>query len=156
MLERYLGSDGKGSIDWESLSFGAPTVIGLAQLCGQAMMGPTLSTEDISVEAKTILYLARDRGILELRGTNDAFESCERLLTIFIECSDDQSIALKAPGNVRQSVKFLEGFRQACQAGLVLHHLQREFSLSALGFDFAEQLREEELEETLSFAQHSE
>lgn len=156
MLERYLGSDGKGSIDWESMSFGAPTVIGLAQLCGQALMGPTRSTADISVEAKTILFLARERGILELRGTNDAFESCERLLTIFIECSDDQSIALKAPGNVRQSVKFLEGLRQACQAGLVLHHLQREFSLSALGFEFAEQLREEELEETLSFAQRSE
>jgi hypothetical protein len=156
VLERYLGSDGKGSIDWESMSFGAPTVIGLAQLCGQAMMGPRRSTEDISLEAKTILYLARERGILELRGTNDAFESCERLLTIFIECSDDQSIALKAPGNVRQSVKFLEGLRQACQAGLVLHHLQREFSLSALGFDFAEQLREEELEEILSFAQRSE
>lgn len=156
VLERYLGSDGKGSIDWESMSFGAPTVIGMAQLCSHAMMGPMRALEELSIEAKAILYLARERGILELRGTNDAFESCQRLLTIFIECSNDQSIALKAPGNVRQSVKFLEGLRQACQAGLVLHHLQREFSLSAQGFDFAEQIDEGELAEVLEYAQRSE
>jgi len=156
VLERYLGSDGKASIDWESMSFGAPTVIGMAQLCSHAMMGPVRSPEELSIEAKAILFLARERGILELRGTNDAFESCERLLTVFIECGDDQSIALKAPGNVKQTVKFLEGLRQACQAGLVLHHLQREFSLSALGFDVAEKLSEDELTEILEYAQRSE
>ena len=156
MLERYLGSEGSPSLDWESMGFGAPMIMGMAQLCSQAMAGPHYSADNLSIEGKAILFLARERGILELRGTNDAFESCQRLLTVFIECEDDQFIALKAPGNVRQTVKFLEGFRQACQAGLLFHHLQREFSLSTRGFDFADQLNESELETILEFAQRSE
>jgi hypothetical protein len=54
--------------------------------------------------------------------------------------------------NPEQTVKFLEGFRQLCQHGLVIHHLQRDFSLSALGFQLAQSLNPEDYASSLKFA----
>jgi hypothetical protein len=54
--------------------------------------------------------------------------------------------------NPEQTVKFLEGFRQLCLHGLVLHHLQRDFSLSASGFVFAGSLNKDDYAASLSFA----
>ena len=153
MLERYLGADKRGSIDWESMGVGAPTIIGLARLCSEAMSCPNRNIDDLSLEAKAILFLCRQRGIFELRGTNDAFDSCDRLLTIYVELDEDQVVALKATGNVRQSVRFLEGLRQACEAGLILHQLNREFSLSASGYKLADKIDESEVTELLAFVQ---
>jgi len=150
MLERFLGNDRRRSLDWDSLSHGAPTIIGLAHLAADAMASPCAALESLSSEARCILFLARECGIIDLRGSNDAFERTDRLLMVHVQQKDGRVVVLKTAGNVRGTVRFLEGLRQLCAAGLVVHHLQSEFSLSSLGFDLAQSLTAEGLEADLS------
>lgn len=153
MLERFLSEDRRRSMDWDSLSAGAPTVLALARLAAESWVLPARETEGLSVEARAILFLARDRGVIELRATNDAFDSADRLLVVQIETSAEQRVALRTPGDPRGTMKFLEGLRQLCECGLVIHHLQREFSLTGRGFALAESLNQAGLESALQAAQ---
>lgn len=153
MLERFLSEDRRRSMDWDSLTAGAPTVLALARLASEAWVEPMLELEKLSVEARALLYLARDRGILELRGTNDAFDSAERLLMVHIEVGPERVVVMKTPGNARGTMRFLEGLKQLCQAGLIVHHMQREFSLSERGFEASRSLSATGLEEALQAAQ---
>ena len=71
-----------------------------------------------------------ERGILEVKGCNTAYESPSRLLTVFVELEDESQIRFRDPRDAQQNVRFLEGFRQLCANGLVMHHLYHEFSLT--------------------------
>ena len=153
MLERLLGEARRRSSDWESLSFGAPTLLGFAHLAASAMSQPQRSPHELSDEARAILVLARHRGLIELRGTNDAFAGCDRLLMVHLETEEDRVVRLRFPGDVRRTVRFLEGLRQLCEAGLVLHHLQREFTLSDAGFQFADTIDPQSVSELLDAAE---
>jgi hypothetical protein len=68
------------------------------------------------------------------------------LLAVYVELTDTQTIAFRDPGNPEVTVAFLEGFRQLCRKGLVMHHIHRDFSLSLLGFQVARTIDREEVQ----------
>jgi len=135
---------------WEALGAGAPVLVALAQLCSQAMVErvtpkPT-TAEGLLPEAKAILVAARDRGVVEVRGVNTAFDPAARLLAVYVELDESQTIAFRDPERPETTVLFLEGFRQLCELGLVMHHLHRDFSLTALGFELARTISKQEVQ----------
>ena len=153
MLERFLGSDNQLALGWNELGSGVPTLVAFAQLCSQAIARDARADQSLSPEARAILFTARKRGILEVKGNNTAYESQSRLLTIFVENEDQSQIRFRHPGDVRQNVRFLEGFREPCLGGLVMHHLFHEFSLTASGFELADTVSAEGLENLLELRQ---
>lgn len=119
---------------WEQLGVGAPTIIACAMLCSKAMVDGPQSDAPLSSEAETILWATKDRGVLELKGTYTAYSGASRLLAVSIERPDETTLEFRSEKNVELTVAYLEGFRQLCQHGLILHHLFRDFSLSQAGF----------------------
>ncbi len=130
---------------WDELGAGAPTVVALAALCSQAMLATHPSTPPLSLPARTILYAARERGVLEIKGTYDAFNATARLLAVCVLLEDERSLVFLSPEEPELTVRFLDGFRELCRGGLVMHHLYREFSLTGRGFDRARQIPREEV-----------
>lgn len=135
---------------WEALGAGAPVLVALAQLCSQAMVGrdaakPT-TADGLMPEAKAILVAARDRGLVEVRGVNTAFDPAARLLAVYVELDPNQTIAFRDPENPEITISFLEGFRQLCERGLVMHHLHRDFSLTKRGFEIARTIQKREVQ----------
>jgi hypothetical protein len=134
---------------WEALGAGAPVLVALAQLCSQAMVDgvaakPT-SVEGMMPEAKAILVAARGRGVIEVRGVNTAFDPAARMLAVYVEIDETQTIAFRDPNEPEVTVRFLEGFRQLCALGLVMHHLHRDFSLSTAGFELAKLIQRDDV-----------
>ena len=82
---------------WEALGAGAPVLVALAQLCSQAMVVriPHKSTlaDGLLPEAKAVLVAARKRGVIEVRGVNTAFDPAARLLAVYVEIDESQTIA---------------------------------------------------------------
>ena len=154
MLSRNLGSNDLQASSWQDLGFGAATILGFANLCSRAMTIPpdSISLDDLSPEAKTILASAAERGTIDIRASREPFDSAERFLAVCVEYALDQRLLFLQKDNPKQTVQFLEGFRQLCQAGLIMHHLQKDFSLSAQGFKLAKQLNRAEFESLISFA----
>jgi hypothetical protein len=153
MLERFLGNDGQLSALWRDLGEGAPTLIALAQLCSQAIVRGAVEADSLSLEARTLLYAARDRGMFEVKGSNTAYESPSRVLTVFVETDAHAQIRFRHPREIRQNIRFLEGFRELCGGGLVMHHLYHEFSLTSAGFELAQSLTSDGLEPLLELGQ---
>tara|TARA_B110000495_G_scaffold47691_1_gene39746 strand:+ start:2688 stop:3182 length:495 start_codon:yes stop_codon:yes gene_type:complete len=159
MLLRNLNNTDASAASWEDLAYGAPTIIGFAELCRQRISSPLshIAAEfdlnhELSMEAKTILAAAADRGTIDIRANQDSFNSAERFLAVCVEYELEKRLLFLQKENPEQTVKFLEGFRQLCLHGLVLHHLQRDFSLSASGFVFAGSLNKDDYAASLSFA----
>lgn len=125
---------------WEALGNAAPTLVALAQLCSQRWVqrpSDETSLEGLSEEATTILVTARHRGVIELRAMNSAFDSAARLLAVYVENEPDNRIVFRDKDRPEVTVRFLEGFRQLCERGLIIHHLYGEFSLAPHGIDLA-------------------
>jgi hypothetical protein len=59
---------------------------------------------------------------------------------------ETQTIAFRDPQVPEVTIRFLEGFRQLCSFGLVMHHIHRDFSLTSRGFDIARTLKREEVQ----------
>lgn len=159
MLLRNLNASNNSATSWEDLAFGAPTIIGFSELCRQQLASPLSAPEaeidlnqELSIEAKTILAAAANRGTIDIRANKDSFNSAERFLAVCVESELEKRLLFLQKENPEQTVKFLEGFRQLCQHGLVLHHLQRDFSLSASGFEFAKSLNAADYASSLKFA----
>jgi len=135
---------------WEALGSGAPILVALAQLCSQAMVDLTapksITAESLSPEAKAILVAARERGVIEIKPVNTAFDPAARLLAVYVELDASQTIAFRDPDDPEVTVAFLEGFRQLCRAGLVMHHIYRDFSLTVFGFQLARTLDRQEVQ----------
>lgn len=134
---------------WEALGAGAPVLVALAQLCSQAMVDGVaakhVSVEGLVPEAKAILVAARGRGVIEVRGVNTAFDPAARMLAVYVEIDETQTIAFRDPNEPEVTVRFLEGFRQLCALGLVMHHLHRDFSLSTAGFELAKTIQRDDV-----------
>jgi hypothetical protein len=96
-------------------------------------------------EAKAILVAARGRGVIEVRGVNTAFDPAARMLAVYVEIDETQTIAFRDPNEPEVTVRFLEGFRQLCALGLVMHHLHRDFSLSTAGFELAKLIQRDDV-----------
>lgn len=153
MLPRFLGEDGRARINWEEMGQGAPTLIGLARICSDALISPTRNPESLSVEAKLVLFLAKSRGVIHVMGNNDEFDPADRFLTVHVEVTPDKMVSLKFREEPKQTIRFLEGFKELCEAGLVIHHLYREFSLSLKGFDLAEKVALEEVQSLMKYTE---
>lgn len=131
---------------WEALGAGAPVLVALAQLTSQAIIDqPECDPAKLSGEAKAILVAAKARGVIEIKGSHTAFEAPSRMLAVYIEIDDTRTIAFRDPEKPEVTVRFLEGFRQLCAYGLVVHHTHRDFSLTQQGFDLARSLPTKEL-----------
>ncbi len=155
MLFRNLSGDDRQATQWQDLGYGAPTIIGFANLCSQALTQPTgrqESADDLSVEARTILVAAANRGTIDIRADRDSFNSAERFLAVCVEYELEKRLLFLQKEDPEQTIRFLEGFRELCQSGLVIHHLQKDFSLSAAGFHMARSLNRDEFESLLRFA----
>lgn len=134
---------------WEALGAGAPVLVALSQLSSQAMAdcdSLTPASAELLPEAKAILYAAKDRGMIELKAQNAAFEAPSRMIAVYVEIDETQTIAFRDPLKPEITVRFLEGFRQLCSTGLVMHHIYRDFSLTSKGFELARQLEKEEVQ----------
>lgn len=156
MLQRNLSNyDGSGPTWWQDLGQGAPTIAGFAMLCSRAL-GDGVTGTDLAIEgdqpqpirvedslnadAKVILALAARRGTFEIRGKQNGFDSVQRFLAVAVEVDVDSWRLLLDKSNPRQTIRFLEAFGLLCQHGLIIHHLQREFSLSSRGFALGDRL----------------
>ena len=125
----------------------------MAQLCSRAIVAGPLADDELSPEAKVILFTAGQRGILEIRGSNTAYESPSRLLTVIVELDAEARVRFRDPGNIEQNVRFLEGFRQLCAHGLVMHQLCHEFTLTVAGFQRASTICPDEIQGLLELGQ---
>ncbi|GIW57027.1 MAG: hypothetical protein KatS3mg110_3092 [Pirellulaceae bacterium] len=136
----------------EPLASGMITIWALAQLAARALAGLVPPPEELSCEAKAILFAARQRGMLEIKGSNAAFERSERLLAVHVEQDEELAICFRSRRNPRFTIRCLEGFRQLCAAGLVMHHFSSEFSLTEAGFREAARVGQEEVQAILDEA----
>ena len=73
-------------------------------------------------------------------------------MAICIEIDENRRLLFRQKDQPRETMKFIDGFRQLCQSGLVLHHLQRDFSLTRQGFDQADLLDVDAFSELREFA----
>lgn len=115
-------------------------------------MDPLTLLSSLSTEAKTLLFVAAERGVLEIRVHKDGFDSVERFLAICVERQPEKRLLFLRKEQPQQTVRFLDGFRQLCEKGLVIHHLQGDFSLSSQGFELAKTLEPAELKQSIEFA----
>ncbi|HIF31450.1 MAG: hypothetical protein ABGX07_16240 [Pirellulaceae bacterium] len=134
---------------WEQLGVGAPTIVACALLCAKALHdGPQIDAE-LSQEAETLLWAARQRGMIEIKGVYTAFTGPARLLAVYVEQPDDTSLEFRCKDDVEFTVRCLEGFRQLCQHGFIWHHLFRDFSLSQFGFERAQNVDAEQAQKLI-------
>lgn len=140
--------DRVGFAAWEELGAGAPTIVAYARLCSLAMLGQCAEGE-LSQAARAILFAARNQGVLEIKGSYTQFEAPNRLLAVCVQLEDGEDLVFKSRSEPERTVRMLEGFRELCSKGLILHHLFREFSLSAAGFERARTIEVAEVESLL-------
>lgn len=144
--EKIYSRDGREMVVWEELQAGAPTLIAYARLCSMALAHGVCEPEKpLTAEALCILYAARRRGAIEIKGAHSAFESSERFLGICVELDSERSFLLKRRDDPELNIRFLEGFRQLCAAGLVMHHQFRDFSLTVPGLEWARRIDRSEV-----------
>ena len=106
----------------------------------------------LSLEAKTLLYAAKDRGTLEVKGSNRAFDAPGRMLAVYVEAAVDRTLIFRSRENPAFTIRFLAGFRELCQAGLIMHHIYHEFSLTRDGLERGAAIPLAEVEKMLAMA----
>ena len=135
---------------------GYPVVSALAMLSAQAIVKGEFDANDtletLTPEAKMLLLVARVRGTFEMRATKDSFDSTERFLAVCVETESGVFLVFRRKDQPRQTVRFIEAFAELCRVGLVIHHQQKEFSLSTHGYTMAESVSADELKDLIDFA----
>ena len=153
MLQPYLGDkNARWAETWQELGEGAPTLAGYARLCSLALAGQAQPDLPLSLEAKAILYAAREHGVIELKGANRAFDAPARLLAVHVETGPQQTTIFRSRDKPEVTIRFLAGFRELCQAGLAMHHIYGDFSLTREGFERARSVEHAEVAELLKDA----
>jgi hypothetical protein len=123
---------------WEALGQGAPLLVALAQLCSERWsQGAAVPLEELSPTARAILYAARGRGVIEIRAVNSAFDAAARLLAVYVEVDEEHTLVFRDQRKPEVTLQFLDGFRELCTRGLIIHHIHRDFSLAPVAFDLA-------------------
>jgi len=154
-LETAQSFHGEMAASWEALGSGGPTLAALAAVCAQAIIHPPptdSSEKSLGLEAQAILFSARNRGVIEVRGVRTAFEAPGRLLAVYVEEDESRTIAFRSQTHPEVTVRFFDGFCELCRAGMILHHLQRDFTLSRLGFERARRISHQDIAEKLAEA----
>jgi len=158
MLQRNLVNNRPlESLVWEDLTNGVPTISALASLSsevlGDRQSDPSLNDlNGLSLEARAILKLASKTGSISIRGDKNAFEPEERYLAICVEMPESRRLEFRISGDPQRTIRFLEGFRQLCCHGLVMHQLMNEFSLTAVGFEVANTVNHTDVEKHVAMA----
>jgi hypothetical protein len=134
---------------WHELGQGTPTIAGLAWACSISLATGGDKQIVLSPEAKAILYAARNRGLLEIKASNRAFESPARMLAVYVETDAEHAILFRVKDNPACTIRFLAGFRELCAAGLVMHQIYQEFSLTRAGLEMAQTVPEAAVEKLL-------
>ncbi len=153
MIPRNTQAVSTTALDMHNMSSGLPTVLGLAMLASRALSGEIEAIEKLSDEAQVLLHCAAERGVFEIRGNPDAFDSTDRLLAVCVEGDEGHWRVFKQKSEPRKTLGYLEGFRQLCQSGLVIHHLAKEFSLSYAGFHCKSELAQDQVAAELAWAE---
>jgi hypothetical protein len=135
---------------------GYPVVSALAMLSAKAIFNNEFQADDtlerLTLESKMLLLVARVRGTFEIRATKDSFDSTERFLAVCVETEPGVFLVFRRKDQPRQTVRFIEAFAQLCRSGLVIHHQQKEFSLSSHGYTIAENVSTDEIKDLIDFA----
>jgi hypothetical protein len=149
-------SDPRWAETWQELGQGVPSLVGFARVCSLSLASGGDKSITLSPEAKTILYAARNRGVLEIKGSNRAFDAPARMLAVYVETDAEHTLIFRSRENAAFTIRFLAGFRELCASGLVMHQIYQEFSLTREGLDQAQTVDKQEvqplLELTKSFA----
>jgi hypothetical protein len=138
-------NEGRWAETWQELGQGAPTLAGLARVCSLSMATGGDKQLPLSAEAKAILFAARKRGVIEVKGSNRAFDAPGRMLAVYVETEPDRTLIFRSRDNPLVTIRFLAGFRELCAAGLVMHHIYQEFSLTREGIGAAAEVAEAEV-----------
>jgi len=145
-------NDPQWAATWTELGQGAPTIAGLAQVASRAMASGGDKNPRLSPEARCVLFAARKRGVIDVKGANRAFDAPSRMLAVYVETDADHTLIFRSRENPTVTIRFLSGFRELCAAGLVMHHIYTEFSLTREGLDLAATIERSEVESLLAFA----
>jgi hypothetical protein len=145
-------TDPKWAVTWQELGQGVPTLAGLAHVAGLAVASGGDPAARLSVEARCLLFAARNRGVFEVKGANRAFDAPGRMLAVYVEADADRVLIFRSRENPAYTIRFLAGFRELCSAGLAMHHIYTEFSLTRYGLELAQTIVESEVTELLALA----
>lgn len=151
-LAPNLGDDPRWAMTWQELGQGAPSLAGFALVCSQSLASGGDPAIVLSAEAKAILYTARNRGVIEVKGSNRAFDAPARMLAVYVETDPERTLIFRSRENPGYTIRFLAGFRELCAAGLVMHHIYQEFSLTRPGLDLAQSVSQAEVESLIQLA----
>ncbi len=146
-------NDPKWAMTWAELGHGAPTLAGLARVASEALATGGDPNVKLSAEARCVLFAARERGIIEVKGANRAFDAPGRMLAVYVELDAERTLLFRIRENPPATIRFLAGFRELCVAGLVMHHIYTEFSLTRSGLEAAAKIAAEEVQPLLEMAQ---
>lgn len=156
MARNFGGDDQESKALLQVMHEGYPVIAALAMLTGNAIARGKVDLQEIqgqlSPEARMLLLVARNRGTFEMRATKDSFDSTERFLAVCVETEPEIFLVFRRKDQPRQTVRFIEAFAQLCRLGLVIHHQQKEFSLSSHGYAVAENVSADEIEDLADFA----
>lgn len=145
-------SDPRWAATWLELGQGAPTLAGLARVASLAVATGGDKSIPLSPEARCLLYVARNRGVLEVKGSNRAFDAPGRMLAVYVETDAEHTLIFRSRENPALTIRFLAGFRELCASGLVMHHIYTEFSLTREGLDMAQSIPAAEVEKLAALA----
>jgi hypothetical protein len=140
----FASAVGQASI-WKELTFSVPTLAALAELAAMRLVNCSAEDCELSSEALAILSVTRERGIIELKSNNTEFESSQRMLAVYAEKTTDTHVMFRSREEPEITVRFLEGFRELCDAGMVMHQVAGEFSLTVRGFDKAKSINADDI-----------
>lgn len=150
LLRNLKSADQTGSLIQE-MSEGLPTISSFARLCGHALAGEIQGVNP-SQEALALVAASGGQGTFDIRGDKDGFESAERFLAICVEIGPSRRLLFRDKSDPRRTMLYLEGFRQLCQSGFIVHHMMKDFSLSKTGYELADTLNADEFKEWIEFA----
>ena len=145
-------NDPRWAETWQELGQGVPSLAGFARVCSLSLATNGDKTIQLSPEAKAILFAARNRGVLEIKGVNRAFDAPARMLAVYVETDSEHTLIFRSRENPAFTIRFLAGFRELCAAGLIMHQIYQEFSLTRAGLELAQTVSEKEVEELLQLA----
>ncbi|HTN74940.1 MAG TPA: hypothetical protein VL096_06825 [Pirellulaceae bacterium] len=151
-LPRFTHDETRPPLTWEDLTIGAPTIIGFAGLCSRALAAGVVAPAELSLAAETLLYAARQRGSFEIKAIKNAYDSAQRLLAVHVEQAPERVLAFRSRLSPQFTIQMLEGFRELCASGLVIHHLGHDFSLTHSGLQRAADIEAERIQALLAQA----
>src|SRR5687767_13955967 len=103
-------SEPRWATTWLELGQGAPTLAGLAQAASVSMATGGDQSVRLSREARCILFAACSRGVIEVKGSNRAFDAPGRMLAVYVEIDAERTLIFRSRDNPAFTIRFLAGF----------------------------------------------